>query len=206
MFKKHFYTFGGRTYHQSEGGPIGLRGTCAVARIIMQIFDRKWGELLSDLRVRVWENVRYMDDARTLLPPFKAGWRWVDGEIKYCKRWEREDKDIPGLERTKMILASSMGVVEPYLEFTTETEDDFEDKWLPTLDTALKISKDNQILFKFWEKPTNSRRMVDKRTAMGENQKVQILTQEVIRRLANTKDGLRKEEYTTIIDSFSQKL
>ena len=22
MFKKHFYTFGGRTYHQSEGGPI----------------------------------------------------------------------------------------------------------------------------------------------------------------------------------------
>ena len=40
MFTKHYYSFGGRTYHQRGGGPIGLRGTCAIARLIMQVFDR----------------------------------------------------------------------------------------------------------------------------------------------------------------------
>jgi len=31
----HYYTFGGKTFHQTRGGPIGLRGTCAVARVAM---------------------------------------------------------------------------------------------------------------------------------------------------------------------------
>ena len=35
MFKHHFYKFAGKTYHQSQGGPIGLRGTCAIARLVM---------------------------------------------------------------------------------------------------------------------------------------------------------------------------
>ena len=52
MFRKHFYTFGGKNFLQSEGGPIGLRGTCAVARVIMQIFDRKWISFLEGMGVR----------------------------------------------------------------------------------------------------------------------------------------------------------
>ena len=39
-----YYTFGGRIFHQAEGGQKGLRETCAVARLIMQLFDRHWGE------------------------------------------------------------------------------------------------------------------------------------------------------------------
>ena len=39
MFVKHFYTFGGRTFQQFDGGPIVLRGTCGVAGVVMQIFD-----------------------------------------------------------------------------------------------------------------------------------------------------------------------
>ena len=146
----------------------------------MQILDRKWLTLLEDMGVTIWENIRYMDDGRTLLPPFRPGWRWTQGGIKYCKRWELEDGGISGLERTRKIMAGSMGIIEPYLEFTTETEDDFQDGWLPTLDTAMRISEDNRVLFRFWEKPTNSGRTVNKRTAFGENQKIQILTQEVL--------------------------
>ena len=156
--------------------------------------------------MKIWENILYMDDGRTLLPPFESGWRWTQGGIKFCRKWEQEDKGISGLERTRRILAGSMGIIEPYLEFTTETGDDFEDGWLPTLDTALRISEDNTVQFKFWEKPTNSRRTVDKRTAFGENQKVQILTQEVIRRMGNTMEEVSKEDYTTIMDNYCQKL
>lgn len=42
MFEKHYYTFWGKRYRQRRGGPIGLRGTSAVARFVLQIFDRKW--------------------------------------------------------------------------------------------------------------------------------------------------------------------
>ena len=41
LFKNHFYSFEGKTYHQRGGGPIGLRGTCAVARVCLQIYDEK---------------------------------------------------------------------------------------------------------------------------------------------------------------------
>ena len=145
MFRKHFYSFGGKNFHQAGGGPIGLRGTCSVARLIMQIFDRKWGDLLKDLCVKIYGNIRYMDDGRTVLPPFKVGWRWYDGRIVYCMRWAKEDESLSSLERTRRIILGSMEKIEEFLSFTTETEEDFSDGWLPTLDVALRVSPQNQI-------------------------------------------------------------
>ena len=130
----------------------------------------------------------------------------MEGGIKFCLRWAREDQGVSDIERTRRILAGTMGTIEEYLEFTTETQEDFNDWWLPTQDCAVRISEDNQILFKFWENTTNSTRVLDKRTAMGENQKVQILTQEFVRRLANTKEDLPREEYQTILNMFCQKM
>ena len=132
MFRRHYYKFEGKTFHQSGGGPIGLRGTCAVARLIMQLFDRRWGEILREMGVEVWCSVRYMDDVRTALPPFKPGWRWVDQGIKYCKKWEREDSTVTAIERTRRVLAGSMGIVEDFLEFTTENRP-------PTIQTRVDV-------------------------------------------------------------------
>ena len=39
MFRTHVYQFGGKLYHQLTGGPIGLRSTCAVARVVMGDWD-----------------------------------------------------------------------------------------------------------------------------------------------------------------------
>ena len=41
---------------------------------------------------------------------------------------------------------------------------------------------------------------------MGENQRTQILVQEVIRRLGNTKEDMGAEVIKDILDRFSQKL
>ena len=46
MFKKHFYSFDGEVYQQMGGGPTGLRSKCALARLVMQIFDGKWEDVL----------------------------------------------------------------------------------------------------------------------------------------------------------------
>ena len=53
-FSHHYYTFGGKIYHQEEGGPIGLRGTCAIARLAMQIFEL---HIPCTRRSAVYENI-----------------------------------------------------------------------------------------------------------------------------------------------------
>ena len=47
MFSTHCYRFGGKMYRQTEGGPIGLRSTCAVARVVMARWDIKFKERLA---------------------------------------------------------------------------------------------------------------------------------------------------------------
>ena len=37
MFKHPFYSFADLKYQQIGGGPISLRGTCTIARLVMQV-------------------------------------------------------------------------------------------------------------------------------------------------------------------------
>ena len=41
LFTSHVYPFAGRYFRQKVGGPIGLRSTCAVARLVMLWWDTK---------------------------------------------------------------------------------------------------------------------------------------------------------------------
>ena len=70
MFTNPFYGFGGR---QMEGRPIGLRGTCTVARLVMQVLDG----LVEEAGLKIELYMRYMDDGRRFLQPVKRGGRWI---------------------------------------------------------------------------------------------------------------------------------
>ena len=59
MFNTHIYTFDNAYYLQRKGGPIGLRSTCAVARLTMIDKDREWASLLAGLGVNYVEAARY---------------------------------------------------------------------------------------------------------------------------------------------------
>ena len=96
--------------------------------------------------------------------------------------------------------------VESYLEFTVESGEEFSDGWLPTLDTSLKVGEQNQILFRFFEKETSSTKTVQKRSAMEENSKQQVLANDLVRRLCNSMEQLGEEERRRIIDNYFQKL
>ena len=41
LFQTHTYSFGGKYYLQKEGGPIGLRSTCCIARLVMLWWDEE---------------------------------------------------------------------------------------------------------------------------------------------------------------------
>ena len=51
MFENHLYTFGGRVFRQRRGGAIGLRGTCAIAWLVMCQWDRLWLEMMEKNRI-----------------------------------------------------------------------------------------------------------------------------------------------------------
>ena len=82
LFTTHLYTFGGEIFRQLFGGPIGLRGTCAVARLIMCLWDKMWKAVMLRAGVIIALYLRYMDDGRMVLHPVKAGWRWEAGRLK----------------------------------------------------------------------------------------------------------------------------
>ena len=125
MFQHHYYSFGGETYRQEKGGPIGLRGTCGIARLCMQVFDVKWEETLKTLGIVTNLISRYMDDGRSFMPPLKPGWRWEDGNLKFKVRWEREDQELSSQEVTRRGLLGSLNTIEDYLKFTMEVGEDF---------------------------------------------------------------------------------
>ena len=206
MYDTHMYSFGGTVYKQTEGGPIGLRSTCAVARVIMSRWDMKWKERLAMNNIQLETDARYVDDGRAILFSLRPGWRWIGSGLWFRADWEQEDKELSGLEITKRALYGSMQDLTGCLSFTVETSEDFPDGWLPTLDMKLRITSDNIIQYTFYEKPTSSRVCVQAKTALNQNCLIQSLTNEVIRRLQNISDTVPWAERIQVLDDLSQKL
>ena len=122
----------------------------------MQIWDAKWLERIRHLGVSLELAMRYMDDGRAFLFPLKSGWRWHDGSLMFCKRWEQEDLQLSPVERTKRAIHGTMMDLENFLKFTMETGEEFEGGWLPTLDTKLRVEMNNRVLYTHYEKPVAS--------------------------------------------------
>ena len=169
MFSTHIYSFGGRTYKQKEGGPIGLRSTCALSRVVMARWDVKWKERMEKSNLVIEDDGRFVDDARVFLYALRPGWRWEGNGLWYRKEWEEEDSFLSPVERTKRMILASMQGLTGCLAFTVETCEDFEDGWLPTLDFKLRVTVNNIIEYSFFEKPTAPNRCLQADTALNQN-------------------------------------
>ena len=206
MFNTHCYRFGGKVYRQTEGGPIGLRSTCAVARVVMARWDVKFKTRLEDNSIRSELDGRYVDDGRLVLYAIRAGWRWHQGALWYRQDWEVKDRALSDVERTKRAIQGAMQGLTSCLSFTVETEEDFSDGWLPTLDLKMRISEDNQIWYTFFEKPTGSDRCLQAGTALNQNCLMRSLSNDVMRRMANISKHMPIQEKVKVLDRFCQKM
>jgi hypothetical protein len=79
-----------------------------------------------------------------------------------------EDSQLE-VEVSKRVVHGTMQNIVHFLVFTIETGEDFEDGWLPTLDTSLKVDAKNIIHYRFYEKPTASKVCLQESTALGQN-------------------------------------
>ena len=206
MFKHHYYGFAGKKFQQREGGPIGLRGTCSIARLVMQMFDKQWEALVGNAGLKLSLYMRYMDDGRIFLHQIQRGWKWRMGQLVFCRRWQLEDASKNLQEITMEVLRESMRGVVNYLSFTYETGSEYSDGWLPTLDTNLVVTPENQVYYKYYEKPTTANTTLLKSSAMAENQKMQCLSNDLVRRLLNTREGLPTHYRADVVNCYGVKL
>ena len=58
------YTFAGKFFIQSDGGPIGLCSTACFASLIMKLFDIAWVKLAKRKSISLHLYRRYVDDVR----------------------------------------------------------------------------------------------------------------------------------------------
>jgi hypothetical protein len=138
MFKMHTYSFDQKFYLQLQGGPIGLRSSCCVARLVMLWWDDKLVEAMQKMNLSKVVGARYMDDIRVWMHAIRLGWRVVGGEMIYRKEWRMEEllMGMTSLQKTTEILKEIMNGICGWLNLTMETEEMF-GGWLPTLDLEI---------------------------------------------------------------------
>ena len=77
LWSNYAYKFGGKTYLQRRGGPIGQRPTMAAARLVMNEFMERYKERLIDADLKVTLLKVYVDDGRQVTTKLKRGMRYI---------------------------------------------------------------------------------------------------------------------------------
>ena len=91
IFKHHTYSFGGVTRRQAKGGPIGLRLTSMVARIIMDQWFIGFIVAVMEAGLKVHAVIKYVDDVNVVVSMLPLGTRWSSGSFKTTQEWTLED-------------------------------------------------------------------------------------------------------------------
>jgi hypothetical protein len=70
----------------------------------------------------------------------------------------------------------------------------------------MRINHLNQVEYRFFEKPMASNMVIQKESAMCENDKIQCLSNDLVRRMSTTSEQLGPEIRAGVIDQYAQKL
>ena len=205
LMSSHIYTFGGKVYLQEKGAGIGLRASACLARIVMCQWDTRWAwhQQIQGLTVILF--IRYVDDLRLYVNAINRGWTWKEGRWKYCPHKAEEDERTPE-ERTREELNKSFDDMIDCLSFTTETQSDFPEDTLPTLDVQIKILDDGKIDFRHFTKKMSNNLLLESSTALSKATIFSSLRQDLVRRLLNTRRETDWNSRITIIEEYTQLL
>ena len=195
------YKFGGKIYKQKKGLEIGLRASAALARLVMCKWDITWAALMKNCNLMLLIFYRYVDDLRLCLRPLKEGWFWLDGKWTFDP--ERPDtRDT--VTRTIEEIHKSLNSVWDFLEFTTESQRDFQDGTLPTLDFKTNIKKNGYVVYEFFNKPMSRNTVLTFGTALSRSCIFSSLRQDLVRRLSHTDLSLGPGARIIVINQFIQ--
>ena len=139
IFTKHCYKFCEDIYLQQGGGPTGLSSTGSSADVRVTAWARELLRILTDNNVNLEMLFAYVDDIRLVLKALIEGLMFCGKCKTLYHNVDQEKRDLESGEtdtqRTSRVLKDIFNSIESDLRFTVESEDDFDDKMLPTLPT-----------------------------------------------------------------------
>ena len=213
LFNNFSYKFGGKFFHQQSGGPIGVRATGAIAQLVMERWARDYKAILENSGIVISEMGGYVDDGRQITSIFQPGMRFREDtkKFEFCPEGEKEDirkakEGETDNQRMARVCKTAMNSINEDLVFTTETQEDFEKERLPTLDFEMWI-EDNKIKHSYYQKPMRTPFVIMERSGISKNQKFQILSNELNRRLSNIQlEEIPHSEILLTVEQFIAEL
>ena len=213
LFENHLYKFGNQTYKQMSGGSIGDRWTGSASELVVQDWAEEYEQILVAAGLEVHLLAGYVDYGRQGTTELAPGMKFneKDKKFQYNKEAELEDKtkrqegETPNQRMARLCLPA-MNSINSDLEFTVECADDYDDKMLPTLDFKLWQDKTGKINHSYYQKPIKTPLIIMSRSAAPQQQKIQVLSNELTRRLLNiNRQENGQEEFDKIINQFTQE-
>ena len=207
LFNNFTYKFGEKYFHQSEGGPIGVRATGAAAQLVMEHWGGEYRSLLEAAGLQIFMLSGYVDDGRQISSVLKPGMRFVESQFIFSEEAEKEDIKMKEQgestnQRMARVCRPAMDSVNSDLKFTTESQEDFENERLPTLDFEMWLTQDG-VKHSYYQKPMKTPLVLMERSGISHKQKFQILTNELNRRLSNImQDKIPVSEIKTKIEQY----
>ena len=128
IFENFCYQFGGKSYQQQEGGPIGARVTMCAARMVMQHWARGYSNILQQAGLRLPLLSGYVDDGRQGSTVLRKGAKFDEDKKVFVIDDEQLKKDLendePDNVRMARICLPAMNSINKDLRFTTEAPED----------------------------------------------------------------------------------
>ena len=163
----------------------------AAGRLVMAWWGNEYHTALKLSRMEILLLKGYVDDVRQGSTQVRYGVRWdivMEGWKWTEQDWlmdlqKKKDGELPDA-RMKRICLPLMNHISRDLKFTAETADEFPSRRLPTLDFELWLDN-NKIHHNYFQKEMKIPFIVMKKSAMDQQQRISILSNEMIRRLSN---------------------
>ena len=145
IFKNHVYQFGGVYYLQVSGGPIGLRLTSVVARIVMDRWSLLFLAKLDNSGWQLWAMMKYVDDVNLVLEMMDTNVVWEgEGQQKLVSidKVERQgdEEETTKEDHTMSLVQKAANSVFSWLEFMADLPSDHSSQMVPMLDLQVWVN------------------------------------------------------------------
>ena len=193
VMENHLYTIDGKIYRQSEGGPIGLQATGAIARTFMIWWDKKFMERMREATCNMeWTchmYMRYVDDGNMVCTPFPIGCDLRDGRV--CLQDVNESDSYQGRNLSKdrntaEIVQKLANIICDFIKVEIDYLLAHSRLHMPILDMEVAI-QNNEVMNRHYRKIIANPQAIHMNSAMPVKVKMTCLANEVTRIMRNTK-------------------
>ena len=199
VMKNHMYKYNNTVRKQTNGGPIGLRISGALARLVMI----KWAHQLKSIITQAVNDVPemlghrihllkiYVDDTNIVCDALPPGITYDKNLKKIVFHQDEVERDTNTHDdvRTAEIYQSLADDILSYINMTYDCPSNHSDGWMPVLDVETRI-RDQKIQFAHYRKPICDDRLILARSAHSKKTKRITAINEGLRILRNTSRSL----------------